>query len=192
MRTKAIPAPPGADATDAATASTRSPTDEEPTRNASTARRKVNTVLSAVPRVPRDEADCCRRLCDRVEWIDRRPVASRWLAFLRALDHVEVTSHGYARRTDALDVDLAAARFVDRVVLAADVLDELDERPTTSEAAFEAVESAVPEWERRRSADWRTDWRRRVRHLLEWAVLLDLADRQDDGYVARADDSVRR
>ena len=56
--------------------------------------------------------------------------------------------------------------------------------PVEVEAAYERLDDRVPRWEQLRRTDADGVWRERVRRVLEWAVLLRLAERAEDGYVA--------
>ncbi|PSQ34664.1 hypothetical protein BRD11_03500, partial [Halobacteriales archaeon SW_12_69_24] len=56
--------------------------------------------------------------------------------------------------------------------------------PLGAGEVFERVSDRVPQWERHRHEDVADVWRQRVRRLLEWAVVLGLAERAEDGYVA--------
>lgn len=147
---------------------------------------RVWTVRDAVPLVPESEDDCCRRLIERAAVPDRG-TASAWLVFLSALGVVADTDSGYARvREDRSRGDLADA-FREDVFLAAETLDALDaDDPRTPEDVFEAVRERVPRWERSKRENWQAFWTDRVERRLDWAVLLGLAVRDDDGY-RRAD-----
>ncbi|MFB6157128.1 MAG: hypothetical protein ABEJ34_04735 [Haloferacaceae archaeon] len=135
----------------------------------------------AVPLVPDREADCCARLRDRLDLPDRE-AGRDWLALLRALRLVERVDGGYRRTREPPDD--AAAAFRDRVYGAREALDALDAGPLDADGAFERVRDAVPAWERDRDPDWEATWRERTRRLLDWAVLLGLAERTEEGYVA--------
>lgn len=142
----------------------------------------LETVRSAVPRVPQPEDDCCLRVQSRIEAVPDRDDASDWLTFLRALGLVDEYDRGYARTGDDPEREQLAERFLDRIVLAETVYEALGDQPATAEAVFERVRDSVPEWERRRTDDWEAVWRDRVRRLLDWAVLFALATRADGGY----------
>lgn len=136
----------------------------------------------AVPLVPGTVEDCCTRIRDRVG-LPARDDAREWLTFMQALDLAAETDRGFRRRDDREREALARA-FRERVFGAREVLDHLADAPGPVEAdsAFEAVRDEVPAWERSRAPDWEDTWRERVGHLLEWAVLLGLAERADGGY----------
>ena len=140
---------------------------------------------STVPLVPKSEHDCCGRLMDRTS-VDVRGDAETWLTFLRALELVAEHDRGYARTRTEFDREAVAEAFEERVFAADAVLEVLREadEPLDVDAVFEGVEDVVPRWERDRHPDWRDVWRDRVADLLEWAVLLDLAERSDGGYRA--------
>jgi hypothetical protein len=137
----------------------------------------VARVQRAVPLVPGTEDDCCARLVDRLD-LPSRDAARTWLTFLRALELAEETPSGY-RRTDG-EPAVAGCReaFLNRVFAADAVRDALAaEGPLTADVAFEAVRERVPAWERHRDTEWTDAWRERVSRLLEWLVLLDVAER---------------
>ncbi|MFB6268542.1 MAG: hypothetical protein ABEH83_01265 [Halobacterium sp.] len=144
---------------------------------------RVWTVRDAAPLVPEPEGDCCRRLVERADVPDRG-TASAWLVFLAALGVVDDTASGYARnRSEPSRSELAAA-FRENVFLAAECVDALGDDPRTAEDVFEDVRDHVPQWERAKREDWKSFWTGRVGRRLDWAVLLGLAERSDDGYVA--------
>lgn len=148
----------------------------------------------AVPLVPGSVDDCCGRL--QVEGVaGDRDEAAAWLEFLRALGLVAKVSRGYHRRRvepDAVDLRGGFREYVfgAREVLAilqAEAKSADDDEPVTpleAPAVFERFERHVPTWERQKSPHgWRDVWSRRVAALLEWAVLLDLAESRQGGYV---------
>lgn len=143
----------------------------------------VRDAKRALPLVPGSETDCCARLLDRTD-LTARDDAREWVTFLRALGLVEETSSGFRRvRREFTTADLADA-FRERVfgtdaVLA--VIEAADE-PLGPEVIYERFRHRVPNWERHRRTDWEDDWRERVRRLLGWLVVFDLADQTDDGY----------
>ena len=145
----------------------------------------VEQARSTVPLVPKSEHDCCGRLMERTS-VDGRGDAETWLTFLRALELVDEYERGYARTRTEFDRDAVAAAFEERVFAADAVLDALRsaDEPLSAEAVFDRVEDVVPRWERDRHPEWRDVWRDRVADLLEWAVLLDLAERSEGTYRA--------
>lgn len=140
----------------------------------------------AVPLVPGTEDDCCARLMRRVGF-DSRDVARTWLTFLRALELAEETPSGF-RRTDREPTrSNLRESFTSRVFAADAVLEVLGGAGEALDAdeVFESVRDAVSAWERhRRPRQWEEDWRERVGHLLDWLVMLDLAEAVDGGYLA--------
>lgn len=145
----------------------------------------------AVPLVPGTESDCCARLRDRLD-LPSRDEARTWLTFLRALGLAERTADGSFVRTDrAADEPAVRRDFRGRVFAVREVLDALGPEPRSADAVFADVVDAVPRWERDREDEWQSRWRERVRRLLDWAVVLDLADRTDGGYVAATGDATR-
>jgi hypothetical protein len=144
----------------------------------------VAEIHSAVPLVPDGESSCCARLIARTD-LGSRDAAKTWLTFLRALELVEETEGQYRRLPHEVDPARLRRSFRDRVYLVEDVLTVLDaaEDPLGAAAVFERLSAAVPEWERHRHEDAGDVWRDRVRRLLEWATVLGLAERAEDGYV---------
>jgi hypothetical protein len=137
----------------------------------------------ALPIVPRSEDDRCGRLVDRVEWIDDRDAATTWIGFLRALDLAEHNASGYTRVRGEIDRGAVQQRFRQQILGAEETIEALGSDPRSPEAVFEDTRDVVPEWERRRSDTWRAEWLERTEHLLEWAALLGVADRTDDGFL---------
>lgn len=137
----------------------------------------------AVPLVPGSEEDCCARLMDRTG-LEARDEAREWLTFLRALGLVEVGERGFSRTDRDTDRSSLAAAFRQRIFLAEAVLDALRDagEPLDAPAAFESVSDRIPGWERNRHTDWEDVWTERVRRILEWSVLLGLAERADGRY----------
>ncbi|AGN02373.1 hypothetical protein L593_12150 [Salinarchaeum sp. Harcht-Bsk1] len=144
----------------------------------------LRTVRDALPLVPRSQDDCCGRLVDRVAWIEERDVATEWIGFLRALGLAERSDAGYSRVRDDVDTDALATRFRANVVGVGATIDALEaqEEPQTAGEVFEAIESTVPEWERRRSDTWHEEWNDHTERLLAWATALEIATAVDDGY----------
>ncbi|SFK72975.1 hypothetical protein SAMN04487950_0807 [Halogranum rubrum] len=136
----------------------------------------------AVPLVPGSEDDCCARLMRRLD-LPSRDVARTWLTFLRALELVEETPSGFKRRrVDPTDSHLREA-FRRRVFGAEEVLAALGEAdgPLTAEEAFEQFRERVPVWEHHKNPQtWEELWTERVGDLLEWLVLLDLAEQVEE------------
>ncbi|EMA41514.1 hypothetical protein [Halococcus hamelinensis] len=144
----------------------------------------VREASAALPLVPGSEDDCCARVVEATD-VGSREVAREWITFLRALGLVEETGSGYRRLLDAADDAALARAFRERVFAAGTVLDALEtDGPRDVDGVFEHVRGTVPTWERNRSPGWRSDWRERVRRLLEWAVVFGLAERVDAGYRA--------
>lgn len=144
----------------------------------------VGEAQRAVPLVPGTEDDCCARLVRRLD-LPSRDVARTWLTFLRALELVAERKSGFVRLAREPTPDYLRAAFLDGVYGAREIHDALGPTPVDADAVFERFEAQVPEWERYKDpARWRDTWRERVDHLLDWLVLLDLAARDDGGYVA--------
>ncbi len=145
---------------------------------------RVQEAQRAVPLVPGSEDDCCARLMRRVGF-PARDVSRTWLTFLRALELARETDSGFVREgTDPTPAHLRDA-FRRRVYGVSEVLASLDaDEPRTVTEVFAAFEERVPAWETHRAAeDWRDVWLERIERILGWAVLLDLAEERDGGYV---------
>jgi hypothetical protein len=137
----------------------------------------------AVPLVPGTEDDCCARLRDRLD-LPSRDVARTWLTFLRALELVAERESGFVRLSQEPTPTHLRTALLDRVYGARELSESLGSEPVTTASAFERFEGRIPEWERHKDpAGWRETWRERVSHLLDWLVLLGLAERHEDGYV---------
>lgn len=140
----------------------------------------------AVPLVPASEDDCTARLVRRLD-LPSRDVARTWLTFLRALELAEENPSGFRRlRVDPTEEQLRDA-FRRRVFGAEDVLTTLETatEPRTVDEVFEAFEERVPVWEHHKNPHkWESIWSERVGDILDWLVLLGLADSVDEGYVA--------
>ncbi|GGM44898.1 hypothetical protein [Haloarcula argentinensis] len=151
----------------------------------------LDTARAAIPLVPDSEADCCRAIQTATDVSDRE-TAQEYLVFLRALGLVAESDRGYYRtRTDPDRADLAAA-FEESVFGVDVLLAALGSEAVGTEAAFDALRSEIPRWERERHADWEAVWRERTANLLEWAVLFGLAEKTDDGYRLPTGDAADR
>lgn len=141
----------------------------------------------AVPLVPGTEDDCCARLMRRLD-IPSRDVARTWLTFLRALELAEETSSGFKRlRTDPTE-DHLRETFRRRVFGVENVLATLETayELLTVDDAFVAFKDRIPVWERHKNPQkWEAIWSKRVGDILDWLVLLDLAERVDGRYRRR-------
>ncbi|WP_276253361.1 hypothetical protein [Halomontanus rarus] len=144
----------------------------------------VETVQRAVPLVPGSEDDCCARIMRRTE-IAPRDEARTWLTFLRALELAEEGPSGFTRTRRDPDPEHLRTAFRDRlygVDRILEILAEADE-PLSSEAVYDRFKDDVPTYEQYRwSERLEAVWSERLDRLLEWAALLDLAERVDDGY----------
>lgn len=143
----------------------------------------VAAAQAAVPLVPGSEHDCCGRLMRR-EGYPSRDVAREWLTFLRALELAEETESGFRRTDREPRRENVRSSFRDRVFGASEAIDVLGnaDRPLTADEVFERLRETVPGWERERRRTWVEHWTERTERLLGWLVLLDLAERVDDGY----------
>lgn len=145
----------------------------------------VAAAQRAVPLVPGSENDCCARLMRRRDF-PSRDVARTWLTFLRALELAEETESGFKRTDREPTVENIRASFLNRVFGAEEALDALRNRvePLPADEAFAELRGMVPGWERHKQRGWEDEWEERVGDLLEWLVLLEFAERTEDGYVA--------
>ena len=144
----------------------------------------------AVPLVPGTEEDCCARLMRRLD-LPSRDTARTWLTFLRALELAEETDSGFKRLRTEPTADHLRDAIQRRVYGAEDVLAALEaaegDGPLTADAAFEAFKERVPVWEHYKNpGEWENIWAERVGDILEWLVLLDLAERTADGFLAQS------
>ncbi|WP_435154997.1 hypothetical protein [Haladaptatus sp. DFWS20] len=137
----------------------------------------------AVPLVPGTEDDCCARLMNRLDFPSRE-IARTWLTFLRALELAEETQSGFARLRRDPDRNELAEAFQSRVYGVSTVLSVLEEHgPLTEQAVFEKFRDEIPTWERHKDPSRAENvWRERVGNMLDWAVLLELAEREDGEY----------
>lgn len=136
---------------------------------------------AAVPETPDSESSCCARLVAATE-IETESAAADWLVFLRALELVETVDGQYRQRAGNgdtnTDTESLREAFRSRVFLADEVLTTLEnaESPQSPQAVFDNTTTATHESE--------SEAIRRIERLLEWAVVLGVADRRDDGYSA--------
>jgi len=140
----------------------------------------VDEVRSALPLVPSSEDDCCARVLQRTH-VEARDEARTWITFCQALDLAAEHESGFARTREDVPRDALPERFLTGVFAAREVLAALAEadEPLAPAAVLDDIEDVVPRWERSRYDDWRADWTERVWRLLEWTVLLGLAERAD-------------
>ncbi|EMA17215.1 MULTISPECIES: hypothetical protein [Haloarcula] len=141
----------------------------------------LESARDAIPLVPDSEADCCRAIQTATDVSDRE-TAQKYLVFLQALGLVAESDRGYYRtRTDPDRAALATA-FEESVFGVDVLLAVLGSEPVEAAAAFDALREEIPRWERERHTDWEAVWQERTANLLEWAVILGLAEKTDDGY----------
>ena len=134
----------------------------------------------AVPLVPGSEDDCCARLMRRLD-LPSRDVARTWLTFLRGVRLARETESGFARIRRDVDRDALAADFRERQFGASEVLAVLADAdgPLAAEEVFERFQERVPQWEHYKNpGTWKDVWSDRIADLLEWLVLLELAERE--------------
>jgi hypothetical protein len=146
----------------------------------------LTAVRRAVPLVPGDEEDCCARIAARTA-VPGRDAGREWLTFLEALELVAESEHGYHRTQGDSDRDVLAGRFLDGVYGAREVFEAAADEPIDTKAAFAALESSVPRWEKHRNPDWRSEWHETTERLLEWGVIFGIFERDGDGRYRVAD-----
>lgn len=144
----------------------------------------VRDVQRALPLVPDVTDDCCTRVMRRAG-VGNRDSAGTWLTFLRALELAEETEDGtFVRRRREPERDELAEAFETRVYRASTVLDVLsDEGPLEADAVFARFREEVPSRGRDGDSGVEAVARERVGNVLDWAVLLGLVGRVEDGYV---------
>ncbi|MFC6757321.1 hypothetical protein ACFQER_12385 [Halomicroarcula sp. GCM10025894] len=94
------------------------------------------------------------------------------------------TERGYHRTRAELNRDALATAARERVFLVAELLDAVAAGADSPGTAFEGVREEIPRWERERDPEWEADWRRRVEHILEWAVRFDMLAVENDSFVS--------
>lgn len=144
----------------------------------------VETVQRAVPLVPGTEDDCCARIM-RETGIGPRDEARTWLTFLRALELAREGQAGFYRERVDPDPDHLREAFRERVYGVPAVLGILEttDGPLSADAVFETFRDEIPAYEQHKHRTRLQEiWGERVRRLLEWAVLFDLAERTSEGY----------
>ncbi|MFC4249486.1 hypothetical protein ACFOZ7_21565 [Natribaculum luteum] len=144
----------------------------------------VAAVQQAVPLIPANEDDCCARIMRRTE-IAPRDEARTWLTFLRALGLAEEGSSGFTRTQRDPDPEDLRRTVREQIYGVEDVLETLEaaDGPLAADEVYERFREKIPQYEQYRYGD-RVDeiWRERVERILEWAVVLDLAERSESGY----------
>lgn len=144
----------------------------------------VETVQAALPLVPGSESDCCGRIMERAG-ITSRDEARTWLTFLRALELATEGPSGFRRTRRDPDPDQLRQVFRDRVYGAETVLELLAtaDQPLSADAVYERFATTITPYERHKHQHQLEQiWGERVERLLEWAVLLDLAVRENSRY----------
>lgn len=136
----------------------------------------VATIRAAVPATPDEDIDCCARLIDRTR-ISDRDEAANWLTFLRALELAREGPDGFTQTAGAIDLESLRTAFLERVVGAEAVLETLE----AADRPIEAREVSTQV----RSRDRVENPLERTERILEWAVLLELADSEGEQYRPR-------
>jgi hypothetical protein len=146
--------------------------------------RVLDEAREALPLVPGSVDDCCTRIRDRTP-VPSRDAAREWLTFLQALGLAAETSRGYHRVREDRDTEARAEAFVENIFPVEELLSTLQQsqESMTAGEVFEAVRDDIPRWERERYADWEHEWREQVGRILDWAVVLELVESGDEGYV---------
>ena len=150
----------------------------------------IGEAHGAVPLVASTEEDCCARLQDRLG-LPGRDTAATWLDFLRGLGLAEEGASGFSRVRADPDRDELAERFLQAVYGAQEALEALRaaDGPLGAEAVAERTEALVSPWERQRDGpDWPAVHAERTADLLDWLVLLGLAEARPEGYRPPATD----
>jgi hypothetical protein len=149
----------------------------------------VRQAQQAVPLVPGSEDDCCARLMNRTG-LPARDDARTWLTFLRALELVAETDSGFKRLTREPTAEHLRDAFPRRVFGVEELLATLRaaDEPLTTAEAFARLRERVPQWEHYKNpTEWEDIWRERTGDLLDWLVLLDVAEETGAGYRLAAD-----
>ncbi|SEH14805.1 hypothetical protein SAMN04487967_1776 [Natronorubrum sediminis] len=155
----------------------------------------VESILEAVPDTAGAVDDCCAHLV-RETRLETRADAETWLAFVRALELASEEPAGYRRAEDATvrlaqfeaEADSLQESFKARVYAAEAVLESLEraDEPRNVEAVFDDVRGEIPALKRMQNdGDLETHWLERTKRLLEWAALLALVQRTEDGRYLR-------
>lgn len=150
----------------------------------------VRAAQAAVPLVPGTEDDCCARLQNRLG-LAARDTAATWLDFLRGLGLAKEGPSGFSRLRTEPDAVEIAETFLETVYGAREVHETLAaaDTPLDAEAVAERTQELVTPWERQRDGpEWTAVWRQRTADLLDWFVLLGLAEQADGGYRATGTD----
>ena len=137
----------------------------------------------AVPLVPGSEDDCCARLMRRLD-LPSRDVARTWLTFLRGVRLARETDAGFARIRRDVTREGLTADFRERQFGAEEVLAILaTEGPLAADEVFDRFKRRVPQWEHHKNpGTWEEVWGDRIAAMLEWLVLLELAERENGNY----------
>ncbi|WP_435099770.1 hypothetical protein [Halarchaeum sp. P4] len=127
---------------------------------------------AALPAEPNARTDCCALVlrADADADVPDRETAAEWLGFLRALGLASEEGGTYARTDAPVDRESLAGAFVGSVYGAREVIEALTDTPRSAEEVTSRVPARVGEKEL-------------VRRLLDWAVLVGLAEARDAGYV---------
>ncbi|WP_410766918.1 hypothetical protein [Haloferax sp. DFSO60] len=143
---------------------------------------RLEDAHSGVPLIPGSEDDCCSRIADRLDV--SRDEGRDWLVFCQSLGLAREASRGFERIRDEQSTGDLRDAFVEHVFGAREAIEILGDDPQSTDEIFEQFEQYVPRWERHRDPEgWELRWRTRVERLLEWAVLFELAEKQESGYV---------
>ncbi|WP_435319081.1 hypothetical protein [Haloarchaeobius sp. TZWSO28] len=146
----------------------------------------VETAQRAVPLVPGSEDDCCARMLQRTDLVSRDQAAT-WLTFLRGVGLAKEGQSGFTRIRQEPTREHLQTAFLEGVFGANDVLDILRaaDEPLPADEVFARYRDDVPQWERHKNPNtWEEVWTEKVEYELDWLVLLDLAEKTDDGYRA--------
>ncbi|WP_323173780.1 hypothetical protein [Natrialba sp. PRR66] len=152
----------------------------------------VRNAVPATKAAAAETADCCVRVLERTgrdadgtELIRDRDDAATWLTFLRALELVTDGEDGYRRTDRELELEAVRAAFRKRVYGVGSILEALDAaaEPLSATAVADRVQSQSQSQPQPQSRSQSSSRRRvqpdRVERVLEWAVLLGLAERRE-------------
>lgn len=148
----------------------------------------VRNAVPATKAAAAETADCCVRVLERTgrdadgtELIRDRDDAATWLTFLRALELATDGEDGYRRTDRELEREAVRAAFRKRVYGVGSILEALDAaaEPLSATAVADRVQSQLQPQPQSQSSSRRRVQPDRVERVLEWAVLLGLAERHE-------------
>lgn len=141
----------------------------------------LRDVQAALPLIPGTVEDCCSRIRDRAG-LESRDEAREYLTFAQALGLAAEGDRGFHRTREGPSKEELAARYLEHVFGAREVVESIEGESKSVEECFDAVREFVPQWERDRHTDWEAEWIDRTERLLEWGVEFGLVERTEDRY----------